>query len=608
VLAWQAVSYGLSAALRPFYLKDEVLQSMAIFAVRKILAACAIVTVLTASPARAEKRLALVVGNNAYESVPKLEKAVNDAKAVSSSLQALGFQVQLATDLSRRDFIRQLSAFMDKVSPGDLALIYYAGHGIEVRGINYILPTDIPPVKPGQESLLTGEAVLTEKIITDLQDRGARASVFVLDACRDNPFKTGTTRSLGGARGLAQGTPPEGVFVLYSAGVGQAALDRMSDSDSDPNSVFTRVFLKEVQKKENTLVAIAKSTQVAVRDLSQTVSHTQVPAYYDQIIGQLYLASDGAAPAKREEAPVAGNKPARPPVVASLPQQASQPTARAVFNNRAFNEYLNRQQKLVRSDLANPNAVANCDRLASYGSDVPDSRAPRVALENIRVKQAVPACVAAILQEPATPRLRAQLARALMESESKADKVASLDMLLDLAKDGYPAAMWRIGISYYSGRVLKGNKRAAAYWFHEAADKGLGTAMSDLAYLYDHGEGVEKDKVEAARWFERAAAVGHPRGMRNFALVLDQGEGAARNPKQSAEYLLTAFRMGSSSARESLFKKHESWHADTKGQVQVLLGEFGFHVGRTDGEFDANTFTALDALQASNPIMAGREE
>jgi TPR repeat protein len=181
-------------------------------------------------------------------------------------------------------------------------------------------------------------------------------------------------------------------------------------------------------------------------------------------------------------------------------------------------------------------------------------------------------------------------------------------MLLDLAKDGYPAAMWRIGISYYSGRVLKGNKRAAAYWFREAADKGLGTAMSDLAYLYDHGEGVEKDKVEAARWFERAAAVGHPRGMRNFALVLDQGEGAARNPKQSAEYLLTAFRMGSSSARESLFKKHESWHADTKGQVQVLLGEFGFHVGRTDGEFDANTFTALDALQASNPIMAGREE
>ena len=82
--------------------------------------------------------------------------------------------------------------------------------------------------------------------------------------------------------------------MLYSAGVGQSALDRMSDNDPDPNSVFTRVFLKEIHKKDNTLVAIAKSVQVAVRDLSQTISHTQVPAYYDQIIGQLYIASAGA--------------------------------------------------------------------------------------------------------------------------------------------------------------------------------------------------------------------------------------------------------------------------------------------------------------------------
>lgn len=559
-------------------------------------------------PVNAENRVALVVGNNAYENVPRLEKAVNDAKAVSSSLQAIGFQVQLATDLSRRDFIRQLSAFMDRVKAGDLALLYYAGHGIEVRGVNYILPTDIPPVVPGQEGLLTGEAVPTEKIITDLQARGARAMVFVLDACRDNPFKTGATRSLGGARGLAQGTPPEGVFVLYSAGVGQLALDRMSDNDPDPNSVFTRIFLKEIQKKNTPLVAVAKTTQVAVRDLSQTVSHAQVPAYYDQIIGQLYLAGESAAPAKGgQDMPAADTKSSRPPVVASLPSQ-SQPTARAVFSNRAFNDYLKQQSQLVRTDLANPSAIANCDRLASYGSDVPDSRAPRVEQSKIRVKEAVPACVAAILQEPATPRLRAQLGRALLQSPSKSDNVAGVDILLDLAKDGYPAAMWRIGISYYGGRVIKQDLRAAVFWFRQAADKGFGTAMSDLAYAYENGEGVAKDSVEAARWFERAAANGHPRGMRNYALVLDLGEAVPRNPKQSAEYLVTAFRMGSSSARESLFKKHAAWHADTKAQVQELLKDFGFYNGRTDGEFDAATFVALDALQASNPITTGREE
>ena len=244
---------------------------------------------------------------------------------------------------------------------------------------------------------------------------------LVLDACRDNPFKTGTTRSFGGARGLAQGTPPEGVFVLYSPGVGQSALDPMSDSDADPNSVFTRIFLKEIQKKDTPLVAVAKTTQVAMRDLSQTVSHAQVPADYDQIIGQLYLAGESAAPAKGgQDLPATVTKQPKPPMtIASLPVQ-SQPTPRAVFSNRAFNDYLKRQPQLVRTDLANPNAIANCDRLASYGSDVPDSRAPRVEQSKIRVKEAVPACVSADLPEPGTPRLRAQLGRALLQSPQQA--------------------------------------------------------------------------------------------------------------------------------------------------------------------------------------------
>ena len=94
----------------------------------------------------------------------------------------------------------------------------------------------------------------------------------------------------------------------------------MSDNDPDPNSVFTRVFLKEIHKKDNTLVAIAKSVQVAVRDLSQTVSHTQVPAYYDQIIGQLYIASVGAASAKVDQnLPAAGNTMSKQPAIANVP-------------------------------------------------------------------------------------------------------------------------------------------------------------------------------------------------------------------------------------------------------------------------------------------------
>lgn len=574
---------------------------LAVSSVRTIASVCVIaITMMASVAARAEKRVAIVVGNNAYESVSKLERAVSDARAVSAQLESLGFRVQLATDVGRRDLLRQLSTFMDQIEPGDVALLYYAGHGVEIRGANYILPTDLPPIRQGQESLLTGEAISTDKVIADLQERGARAIVFVLDACRDNPFKTDQTRSLGGARGLAQGAPPEGVFVLYSAGVGQTALDRMGGNDNDPNSVFTRIFLKEIRKKEFPLTFVAKSVQVAVRDLSLTVSHTQVPAYYDQIIGQFYLSREGAALAKAD--------PPRPPAATAdsggLPQPAP---GRPVFTNRAFAEYVSRNSQFARAQIGNPNAAANCDKLASFGEDIPDSRAPRVQLQNINFEQAVPACAAAVMQDPATPRFRAQMARALSRSPNKADNASGVNILLDLATDGYPAAMWRIGVIYHAGTALKQDKRAAADWFRRAADKGLGVAMSDLAYVYYSGDGLPKDIGEAARWSERAAATGHPSGMRNYALMLDHGEAGPRNPKQAAEYLLTAFRMGSDDARKSLFDLSDSWQADTRAQVQVQLTDFGFYRGRTDGQFDAATFAALNALQGSNPVGSGRK-
>src|SRR5262249_31503425 len=120
----------------------------------------------------------------------------------------------------------------------------------------------------------------------------------VLDACRDNPFAAAGTRSLPGTRGLARVDAPEGVFVLMSAGAKQEALDRLSDSDANPNSVFTRTFLAELAKPGQTLGQIAKRTQVEVKALAATVGYQQTPAYYDQVIGDVVL-SGGAG-----EAPV----------------------------------------------------------------------------------------------------------------------------------------------------------------------------------------------------------------------------------------------------------------------------------------------------------------
>ena len=121
-----------------------------------------------------------------------------------------------------------------------------------------------------------------------VRDKGARTTVVVLDACRNNPFERAGTRSVGGAGGLAA-MSEEGAFVIYSASENQTALDYASDDDKDPNSVFTRFFVKELETPGLSLVQVAKRTQASVTALARKVKHNQRPAYYDEIVGDVVL-------------------------------------------------------------------------------------------------------------------------------------------------------------------------------------------------------------------------------------------------------------------------------------------------------------------------------
>jgi hypothetical protein len=251
-----------------------------------------------AAPALAGKRLALVIGNNDYENVPHLQKAVNDAEAMAKELAALGFEVVSAENVGRRAMSRALVELEGKIASGDTALIYFAGHGFAVDGTNYLLPVDVPVAGPGEEGLVRDASFAVSGLSDRLQEKGASTVILILDACRDNPFALPGKRSIGLTRGLSRMDPAEGMFVLFSAGQGQSALDRLGDTDENPNSVFTRTLLKEMAEPGQSMVQIAKRTQSEVKTLAAKVDHVQVPAYYDQIIGDLYLAPEGAAAAK----------------------------------------------------------------------------------------------------------------------------------------------------------------------------------------------------------------------------------------------------------------------------------------------------------------------
>jgi uncharacterized caspase-like protein len=243
--------------------------------------------------ARAEKRVALLVGNNAYQNVPRLQTAINDARTVGTALRGLGFSVILAENQSRRAMSEALLAFDKAIEPGDIALFFFAGHGFEIRGQNYLLPTDIPEIREGQEELIRDSAFPADRIIDRLQGRGARTTVLVLDACRNNPFERPGGRGLKGSGGLAAMTPAEGVFIMFSAGAKQTALDRLSTTDRASNSVFTRNLVRRLAEPDLTLVQIAKRLQIDVRQLAASVGGDQTPAYYDQVVGEIVLNPSG---------------------------------------------------------------------------------------------------------------------------------------------------------------------------------------------------------------------------------------------------------------------------------------------------------------------------
>lgn len=280
-----------------------------------------------AAPAHAEKRVALVVGNNDYRNVPKLQKAVNDARTMGDTLKQLGFTVMVAENQNRQAFSQTLLAFDKAVEAGDTAFFFFAGHGFEIAGQNFLLPTDVPAATEGQEELVRDASILADRIIERMQNRKVRTAILVFDACRNNPFERAGTRAVAGGGGLAPMTQlPEGVFSIFSAGPRQTALDRLSNDDTNPNSVFTRTFAKQLTEPGANLVQVAQRTRRLVSELAETVRHKQIPVYFDQMVDDVFL--NGVV----KGAPEAAAKPAEAPqkVAALPPVQQLKPQAEAL--------------------------------------------------------------------------------------------------------------------------------------------------------------------------------------------------------------------------------------------------------------------------------------
>ena len=231
------------------------------------------------------KRLALVMGNDNYTHVSKLEKAGNDADAMARELRNAGFSVQLQKNLNYRSMVKTVESFANSITGGDEVVIFFAGHGVQLRTGSYLLPTDIEATS---ESEIEKTAYALDDLTQKINDSKPAFTLMLVDACRNNPIKT-KGRSVGGSRGLSAVEPPKGQMIVYSASKGQEALDRLSDNDGNPNSVFTREFIAKMRQPGIRIEDLMRDVQDAVESLAQTVSHEQRPAIYNEARGNFYF-------------------------------------------------------------------------------------------------------------------------------------------------------------------------------------------------------------------------------------------------------------------------------------------------------------------------------
>ncbi len=225
----------------------------------------------------AGRRVALVIGNSAYKSVPFLPNPVRDATAVADVLRKVGFQsVTLVKDVTRDKLVEALRNFTKEADNSDWAMIYYAGHGMEIGGINYLIPVDAKLVSDRDVQF---EAIGLEQAMSATEG-AKKLRLILLDACRDNPFvnqmkRSVASRSIG--RGLAQVEPDTGMLVVYSAKHGQVALD-----GEGTNSPFVSALVKRISMPQ---IEIRKLFDLVRDDVMATTGRQQQPFSYGSVPG-----------------------------------------------------------------------------------------------------------------------------------------------------------------------------------------------------------------------------------------------------------------------------------------------------------------------------------
>ena len=446
-----------------------------------------------------------MLGNGKYENVPELGNPANDAQDLAQALRKVGFDVIEQHDATREAMAKAVHDFSDRLAGAEVALFFYAGHGLQMNGENYLLPVDAKIQNAADVRFNTIN-------LTDIQqemESAGRANIIILDACRNNPFAdklAQSGRSIAG-RGLARlDAAGQGSLIVYSTQPNNTAFD-----GAGRNSPFTAALLNHVATpglEVRQMISRVRGDVLAATDQKQT------PWDSSSLVGDVYLAGPPASPAAAATA-----KQAQTPDTQATPAVRTQPAATA-------------------SEPAN-----DCDRIAA--SRPPSSSAGNRDRKEPDWAAAVPACEAMIKAQPAEMRFVDELGHAQEHLKNYAEAARNYRIA---SEAGYPEAQLNLGVLYYDGHGLLQNYTTAFELFNKVAAGApsiiTAKAMANVGAMYADGRGVAKDDAKSLDFEERSVEMGNPNALRLIAIHYFNGAGVARDYQMAAQYMQQAVDIG----------------------------------------------------------------
>lgn len=482
---------------------------------RAVTGGLALLPALLARPALAAAgKVALVVGVSRYDHATPLPNTLGDARLIASSLEGVGFAVTTLADPTRQQLLAGLDELERQAAGADAAVVYFAGHGAEIAGVNYLLPKDVSN-RPAQ---LVGGSLQASRV-REAVLQAQRMRLVVLDACRNTPagLRAGDIRI---GLGRETGGSTSEVVTLMAAAPGQAALD-----GEGRNGPFALALANALKRPGITVGELPRLVQI---DVQRATGNRQVP---DQqgIWTDIYWSFDGR-----------GGE-----------------TAQA------------RVQERTKRERAFWQAIRNSEEPGDFRAYIEAS--DRGDFTGLYRPIAVNRMMAVQRKTRARP---APAATALGERASKAfqrgDYAGALRAWNELAGQGSSAAMYNLGIMYFNGQGTKADQVQAARWFARAADAQNAGGMVNYGLCLLNGFGVAQNPAEAVSWIRRAAESGLPSGMGLMGQLYLQGQGVPADAKQGAAWLQRAADAGDGPSMYELGALYENGEGVPRDKRRAL--------------------------------------